>query len=87
MQINSLEKLSYLNLSSNKITDVGLTYLHFLTNLKELVLLNMCNLSEDYFLSLQKNSFINRMRSLECDKKYYQLNMYPTIIIISFFLI
>ena len=69
LQNNSLKKLSYLNLSSNKITDVGLTYLHFLTNLKELVLLNMCNLSEDYFLSLQKNSFINRMRSLECDKK------------------
>lgn len=33
------------------------------------MLLNMDKFSDDYFLSLQKNYFVNKMKNLICDKK------------------
>ena len=69
LQNKSLINLKYLNLSNNHITDDGLKYLNELNNITELMLLNMDKLSDDYFLSLQKNYFVNKMKNLICDKK------------------
>ena len=66
---DSLRKIKYLNISNNPITDDGLTYLKHLSNLEELILLNMDKLSEDYFAFLQLNNFISDMKNLKCDKK------------------
>ena len=66
---DSLRKIKYLNISNNPITDEGLTYLKNLSNLDELILLNMDKLSEDYFAFLQSNSFIKTLKNLKCDKK------------------
>ena len=74
LQNKSLINLSYLNISDNNITDEGLKYLNELSNLKELILNNMNKLSDDYFLSLQSNSFINGLNILKCDKKKLTLN-------------
>ena len=65
LQNKSLKNINYLNLSDNYITDVGLTYLNELSHLKELILLKMEKLSDDYFLSLQSHS----LNILKCDKK------------------
>ena len=73
LQNKSLKNLEYLNLSNNNITDVGLTYLNYLSNLKELVMFNMKHLSDDYFLSLEENSFINKIDIFRCDKKKLSL--------------
>lgn len=62
-----LDKLKYLNLSKNNIKDEGLTYLNYLNNLEELILLNM-NLSDNFFLYLEENSFINSIKIIESDK-------------------
>ena len=67
LQNKSLRKLEYLNLSNNKINDEGLKYLNELSNLNELIILNM-NLSDNYFLILEENSFINKIYIIECDK-------------------
>ena len=64
----SLKNLQHLNLSNNPITDYGLEYLNFLHNLKELILLDMPNLSNNYFSVLQSNSFIDKIDILKCDK-------------------
>ena len=69
LQNKALANLKYLNLSNNKITDKGLTYLNYLSNLNELELFNMKNLSEDYFLSLENLTFINTISKFKCDKK------------------
>ena len=60
--------LRYLNLSNNHITDEGLKYLNELKNINELVLFNMDKLSDDYFLYLQTNYFVNKMKNFTCDK-------------------
>ena len=70
LQNKSLKNLIYLNLSNNNITDEGLKYLNELSHLKELIILNMNKLSDDYFLSLQ--SF--RLNYLKCDKNKLTLN-------------
>ena len=69
LENKSLAHVKYLNLSDNPITDLGLTYLDSLSNLDELLLFNMDNLSDDYFSSLKSNSFIYRINNLKCDKK------------------
>ena len=69
LQNKSLINIKYLNLSNNPITDDGLTYLNYLSNLNELILLNMYKLSDDYFSFLQSNSFINKINIVKCDKK------------------
>ena len=77
LQNESLKNIEYLNLSNNNINDIGLTYLNYLSNLKELVLFNMNYLSDDYFLSLEENCFINKI-NLRCDKKKLSLKfIYP----------
>ena len=68
LQNKALKNIKYLNLSNNSIDDKGLTYLNYLSNLNELVLLNMPNLSDDYFSFLQTNSFIDNINNLHCDK-------------------
>ena len=68
LQNNSLVNIKYLNLSNNHITDEGLKYLNELKNINELVLLNMDKLSDDYFLYLQTNYFVNKMKNFTCDK-------------------
>ena len=68
MQNKSLININYLNLSNNPIDDIGLTYLNYLYNLKELILVDMPFLSDDYFSSLQSNSFIDKINVLNCDK-------------------
>ena len=73
LQNKFLKNLSYLNISSNAITDEGLKYLNELSNLKELILNKMNKLSDDYFLSLKSNSFINSLNILKCDKKKLKL--------------
>ena len=65
----SLGNINYLNLSNNPITDEGLTYLKYLSNLNELILLNMDKLSDDYFESLETNIFIKKLNILKCDKR------------------
>ena len=65
----SLRNIKYLNLSNNYISDIGLTYLRHLKSLKELELVNVKNLSEDYFLSLQENNFVSKLNNFYCDKK------------------
>ena len=65
----SLKNLKYLNISNNPITDGGLTHLKYLSNLNELLLLNMDKLSDDYFAFLQSNYFIEKLKILNCDKK------------------
>ena len=67
LQNKSLGKIKYLNLSNNSIKDEGLTYLKYMENLDELILLNM-NLSDKYFLYLQTNRFINKIKIIECEK-------------------
>ena len=67
LQNKSLGKLKYLNLSNNKIKDEGLVFLNYMENLDELILLNM-NLSDNYFLYLETNSFIHRIKIIECEK-------------------
>ena len=69
LQNENLKNLKYLNLSNNNITNVGLTYLDYFSNLTELVLFNMNNLSEDYFLFLQENSNFYKINILRCDKQ------------------
>ena len=64
----SLINIKYLNLSNNPIDDQGLTFLNYLYNLNELILYDMDKLSEDYFSSLESNSFINRINDFKCDK-------------------
>ena len=77
LQNESLKNIEYLNLSNNNIIDVGLTYLNYLSNLKELVLFNMNYLSDDYFLSLEENCFIKKIY-LRSDKKKLSLKLiYP----------
>ena len=71
---NSLENIKFLNISNNPITDEGLIYLKYLSNLNELLLLNMDKLSDDYFAFLQVNSFIDEIKSFKCDKKRLTLN-------------
>ena len=56
LQNNLLINIKYLNLSNNSFDDKGLTYLNYLSNLKELIILNIQNLSDDYFSSLQSNT-------------------------------
>ena len=68
LRSKTLRKLEYLNLSHNKITDEGLEYLNELYNLKQLILLDM-NLSNDYFLVLEKNFSVNKIEVIECDKE------------------
>ena len=75
LQNESLKNIEYLNLSNNNINDIGLTYLNYLSNLKELVLFNMNYLSDDYFLSLEENFFINKI-ILRCDKKKIIFKIY-----------
>ena len=58
LQKESLINIKYLNLSNNPINDRGLTYLNYLSNLNELIILNMYELSDDYFSSLQSNTFL-----------------------------
>ena len=69
LQNENLKNLKYLNLSNNNITNVGLTYLDYFSNLTELVLFNMNNLSDDYFLFLQENSNFYKINILRCDKQ------------------
>ena len=69
LQNENLKNLKYLNLSNNNITNVGLTYLDYFSNLTELVLFNMNNLSEDYFLFLQENTNFYKINILRCDKQ------------------
>ena len=69
LQNKSLTNLKYLNISNNNITDGGLKYLSQLNNLEEFILLNMNNLSDDYFLSLQGNISFDKMKRFNCDKK------------------
>ena len=52
LQNKALRNIKYLNLSNNSIDDIGLTYLNYLSNLTELILLNMPKISDDYFSSL-----------------------------------
>ena len=73
LENESLINIKYLNLSNNDIDDKGLTYLNYLSNLNELILLNMPNLSNDYFSSLQSNSFIDNISILKCDKNQLTL--------------
>ena len=66
-------------MSNNPINDSGLSYLNYLNNLKELILLNMPNLSDNYFYFLQSNSFIDKIDIFKCDKnkltlKYFNYN-------------
>ena len=68
-QNKSLINLKYLNLSNNPIEDEGLTYLNYLSNLNELILLNMYKLSDDYFYFLQLNSFMDKINIIKCDKQ------------------
>ena len=63
----TLKNLEYLNLSNNPISDQGLNYLKYLYNLKELILLNM-ELSNNYFSILEKYSFSDTIKTIECDK-------------------
>ena len=73
----SLINIKYLNLSNNPINDQGLTFLNYLSNLNELILLNMNELSDDYFFYLETNNFINKINILECDKNKLTLkNIY-----------
>jgi len=67
LQNKSLSKLKYLNLSNNNIQDEALSYLNYMYNLDELILLNM-NLSDKYFLYLETNSFIHRIKTIECER-------------------
>ena len=67
LQNKSFGKLKYLNLSNNKIKDEGLTYLNYMENLDELILLNM-NLSDKYFLYLETNRFIRKIKTIEYEK-------------------
>ena len=69
LQNENLKNLKYLNLSNNNITNVGLTYLDYFSNLTELVLFNMNNLSEDYFLFLQENTNFYKINIFRCDKQ------------------
>ena len=73
LQNESLINIKYLNLSNNCIDDIGLSYLNYLSNLNELILLNMPNLSNDYFSSLQSNSFIDKISIFKCDKNQLTL--------------
>ena len=73
LQNKSLINIKYLNLSNNPIKNDGLTYLNYLSNLNELILLNMYNLSDDYFYFLQSNSFIDKINIIKCDKKKLKL--------------
>ena len=74
MKLNNfpLTKLKYLNLSNNKISDEGLECLNNLSNLNELILLNM-NLSEYCFIILQEKNFYNTIEIIECDKEKIQI--------------
>ena len=69
LQNKSLINIKYLNLSNNPISRKGLIYLNYLSNLKELILLNMYKLSGNYFSSLQSNIFMDKLNLLKCDKK------------------
>ena len=69
LQNKSLINIKYLNLSNNPIRDNGLTYLNYLSNLNELILLNMYKLSDDYFYFLQLNSFMDKINIINCYKK------------------
>ena len=69
LQNKSLINIKYLNLSNNPIKDNGLTYLNYLSNLNELILLNMYKLNDDYFYFLQSNSFMDKINIIKCDKK------------------
>ena len=51
LQNKSLINIKYLNLSNNPIRNNGLTYLNYLSNLNELILLNMYKLLTIIFLS------------------------------------
>ena len=64
----SLSKLKYLNLSGGCVSDDGLKYLNPLWNLDELILLKMNKLSDNFFLSLEKNNFIRSIKIVKCDK-------------------
>ena len=78
LQNKALRNIKYLNLSNNSIDDKGLTYLHCLSNLNELILFNMPNLSDDYFSSLQSNTFIDKLNVFKCDKKKLSLKYVNT---------
>ena len=69
LQNKSLINIKYLNLSNNPIEDKGLTYLNYLSNLNELILLDMYKLSGDYFSSLESNSFIDKIKIIKCDNE------------------
>ena len=68
LQNSSLRNIKYLDISSNNITNYGLTYLNKLYGINELVLLNMDKLSDNYFLPLQSNIFVNSIKTFSCDK-------------------
>jgi len=74
LQNKSLSNIKYLNISKNNITDVGLTYLNYLNNVNEFVLMNMNKLSNDYFLSLEKCKFAKKMKIFRCDKSKLSLS-------------
>ena len=73
LRSKTLRKLEYLNISHNKITDEGLEYLDELYNLKQLILIDM-NLSNNYFLVLEKNFSVNKIQVIECDKEKLKLS-------------
>ena len=68
LENESLNHVKYLDISSNNITNYGLTYLNKLYGINELVLLNMDKLSDNYFLPLQSNIFVNSIKTFSCDK-------------------
>ena len=69
LQNISLRNIKFLNLSKNPIKDEGLTYLKYLSNLEQLIINDMDELSDDYFCSLQSNSFIDKIKHVTCNKK------------------
>ena len=85
LQNKSLINIKYLNLSNNPIKDNGLTYLNYLSNLNELILLNMYRLSDDYFSFLQSNNFMDKINIIKCDKKKLTLKLVVLIIKIFYF--
>ena len=74
LENKSLVLLEYLNISKNKIDDEGLKYLIHLSNLKELIILEM-KLSDKCFLVLENFKFYSTINNIECDKQSLSISL------------